>query len=366
MEFINLKHQYHLYQNEIDQAIKDVLESGLYIMGEAIQELENELASFTKSKYCLGVSSGTDGLLLALKAMGIQRGDEVICVPFTWISPVECIRRLGGKPVFVDIDPETFLMDVNQIESAITSKTKAIIPVSLYGQMPDFKKINDIAKKYNLYVIEDGAQSFGAEQNGIKSCNACSIGVTSFFPTKPLACYGDGGAVFTNNNELAEKMFAIRVHGAPKRYDHQYIGQNARLDTLQAAILLAKLPHFKEEVKKRQKIGQYFNQHLREHFIVPETRKGNTHVFANYVLRDVNRDKVISHLSSQGIPAAIYYPICIHEQPAYLDLGYEKGDFPHAEQVANEVFSIPMHPFLTQKEQDQIINALKSSILQKI
>lgn len=366
MEFINLQHQYHLYQKEIDQAIKGVLESGQYIMGEAIQELEQKLAAFTQSKHCLGVSSGTDGLLLALNAIGLQPGDEVICVPFTWVSPVECVRRLGGVPVFVDIDPRTFLIDVDQIEEAITPKTKAIIPVSLYGQMPDFKKINEIAKKHKLYVIEDGAQSFGSEQNGMKSCNMCTIGVTSFFPTKPLGCYGDGGAVFTNDDQLAAKMFAYRVHGAPVRYDHQYVGVNARLDTLQAAIVLAKLPYFKDEIKKRLEIGYYFNEHLKEDFIVPKIRDGNTHVFANYVLRDENRDRIISHLQTKGVPTAIYYPICIHEQPAYLDLGYKTGDFPNAERISDEVFSVPMNPFLTQKEQDLIIEALRSSILQKI
>lgn len=367
MEFIDLKYQYRLYQKEIDKAISDILQSGMFIMGKSIVNLEEQLAAYVNVKYCLGVSSGSDALTLALKALEVGPGDEVICVPYTWVSPVECVKNLGAKPVFVDIDPETYLMDVNQIEAAVTSKTKAIIPVSLYGQMPDFNKIKQIAEKYNLAVIEDAAQSFGAEQNAQKSCSLSIIGVTSFFPTKPLGCYGDGGAIFTNSEKLANKMYALRVHGAPERYNHQYIGQNARLDTLQAAILLAKLPFFSKELKKRAEVGRYFTEHLKDDFVTPKVIPGNTHVYAQYPLRSPNRDLLMDELKRADIPCAIYYPICIHEQPAYADLGYKKGDFPNAEKVSCEMFNIPMHPFLERNEQDLIIDVLKkSSQLQRI
>ncbi len=366
MELINLKYQYKQYQAEIDQAIGAVLESGQYVMGQQVRDLEEKLSAYIGVEHCIGVSSGTDALLLALKALNIGPGDEVICVPFTWISPVECVKRLRAKPVLVDIDPETFLMDVDQLQKAITPKTKAIIPVSLYGQMPDFKKIMEMADKHNIAVIEDGAQSFGGEQNGKKSCALTTIGTTSFFPTKPLGCYGDGGAIFTNRSDLAEKMKAIRVHGATERYNHQYIGQNARIDTLQAAVLLAKFPHFEEELKKRFEIGCFFNEKLKDYFIIPKIIPGNTHTFAQYALRSSEREKIIGQLKEKGIPSAIYYPKCIHLQPAYADMRYGKGSFPNAERIVEEVFSIPMHPFLTKDDQNKIISVLKDSLLQKI
>lgn len=364
MEFIDLKSQYKLYQSEIDSAINDVLEGSQFIMGEQVFRLEKELAKITGVKHCIATSSGTDSLLLALKALELQPGDEVICVPFTWISPVEVVRRLKAVPVFVDIDPQTYLMDAEQLEKAVTKKTKAIIPVSLYGQMPDFKKILEIAERYNLAVIEDGAQSFGATQDGCPSCSVTTIGVTSFFPTKPLGCYGDGGALFTNREDLAEKVKALRTHGATERYNHQYVGMNGRMDTLQAAILLAKLPFFEEELIKRSRIGVYFNEMLQGDFITPKILPENTHTYSQYALQSENRSEILERLKRANIPTAIYYPICIHEQPAYLDLGYKKGDFPNAEKVAKQVFNIPMHPWLTREEQDKIIEALKSTILQ--
>ncbi|MCH9634293.1 MAG: UDP-2-acetamido-2-deoxy-3-oxo-D-glucuronate aminotransferase [Chlamydiae bacterium] len=364
MEFIDLKAQYQLYESEIDFAIKEVLQDGQFIMGKKVYDLEEALAREIGVKCCVATSSGTDSLLLALTAIGIEAGDEVICVPYTWISPVEVIRRLKAVPVFVDIDPDTYMINVNQLEEAITKKTKAIIPISLYGQMPDFEKLNAIATKYNIAVIEDAAQSFGATQNGTNSCNASFIGVTSFFPTKPLGCYGDGGALFTNDSNIANKIRALRVHGASERYNHQYIGMNGRIDTLQAAILLAKLPFFKEELKKRTLVGEYYSQRLKGDFVIPKVVPGNTHIYSQYVLRSENRDEVLTNLKKASIPAAIYYPICIHEQPAYLDLGYKRGDFPVAEKTADEVFSIPMHPWLTKENQEIIINVLKLPLLQ--
>lgn len=365
MEFVNLKQQYFQYKSEIDLAIQEVLESGQFIMGKQIRELEQELEQFVGISHCIGVSSGTDALLLALEALEIGNRDEVICVPFTWVSPVECVRRLKAKPVFVDIDPQTFLIDVEQIERAITPRTKAIIPVSLYGQMPDFEKIMNIAQAYNLAVIEDGAQSFGATQNGKKSGSIATISATSFFPTKPLGCYGDGGAIFTNDSILAEKMRALRVHGAPMRYNHQYVGMNARLDTLQAAILRAKLPFFADELLKRAEIGAFFNENIHEVYKTPKVMLGNTHTFAQYTLRHPQRDKIIALLAEKEIPAAIYYPICIHLQTAYQDLGYEEGSLPHAEQAAKEVFNIPMHPSLTNADQQKIVTALNELALEE-
>lgn len=366
MEFTDLKYQYKLYQKEIDEAIKRVLESGHFIMGDEIPKLEKSLADYVGVKYCLGVSSGTDAVLLALEALNIGPGDEVISVPLTWISPVEVIKRVGAKPVLIDIDPQTYVMDVTKLEQAITPRTKAVIAVSLYGQMPDFEVIEKLAKKYDFAIIEDGAQSFGATQRGKRSGSVATIGATSFFPTKPLGCYGDGGAVFTNRQDLYEKMFALRVHGAPVRYNHQYIGMNARLDTLQAAILNVKFAHLEDELKKRIKVGHYYNEGLKDLFIVPKTAPYNTNVFAQYVLQSPYRPQILKYLKEKQIPSAIYYPICIHEQPAYKDMGYVRGDFPCAEALADHMFSVPMHPFLTQQDQDLIINVLKEAVLQKV
>lgn len=364
MEFIDLKQQYCNYQNEIDRAIKDVLMSGHYIMGGAINDLEEALARQVGTSHCISTSSGTDSLLIALQLLNIQPGDEVICPPYTWVSPIECIVRLKAKPVFVDIDPNTCVLDANQLEDAITEKTKAIIAISLYGQMPDFRKINAIASKYNLPVLEDGAQSFGAAQDGIASGAISTLGVTSFFPTKVLGCYGDGGAIFTNNHDLAEKAKALRVHGAPERYNHQYVGMNGRMDTLQAAILLAKLPFLKDEIEKRREVAYFYDQNLKDEFITPNVAQGNTHVYSLYVLQSEHRLKILQELKQADIPHGIYYPICIHEQPAYRFLGYKRGDFPVAERVSDQIFSIPMHPWLTEEQTDRVVTSLKSSILQ--
>lgn len=364
MEFIDLKTQYACYKSEVKAEIDKVLESTQFIMGDQIPDLEEKLARYVGVEHCIATSSGTDSLLLALMAINLAPGDEVICVPYTWVSPVEVVCRLGAKPVFVDIDAQTGLIDVTKIESHITEKTKAIIPVSLYGQMPDFVTINKIARRYNLMVIEDGAQSFGAEQNGVKSGAVTHIGVTSFFPTKTFGCYGDGGAIFTNDALLAEKMSALRVHGAPERYNHQYIGMNGRIDTLQAAILLAKFPHLEDELEKRIEVAQMYDQSLQGVFETLTKNDGNKHVYSLYCLKSDRRDEVVSYLKEYQIPCAVYYPVCIHQQPAYKYLGYQKGDFPNAEELASKVFSIPMHPWLSKDDQVQVISRLKSSILQ--
>lgn len=358
MKFIDLKEQYRRHKAEIDDRIQRVLAHGHFIMGPEIAELEQALAAYVRVKHCLTASSGTDSLEIALRALGIGPGDEVITIPFTWISSAEVIGLVGAKPVFVDIEPDTYNINPDLIESAITSHTKALLPVSLFGQMPDYDRINAIAAKHGLPVIEDGAQSFGATQRGCRSCGVTTIGSTSFFPAKPLGCYGDGGALFTNDDSLAEKMKAIRTHGGLKRHHHPFLGMNGRFDTLQAAILLAKLPHFESEVQARGHIGARYSASLNGHCVAPAVAPGNTHVYAQYTIRVPDRDKISEKLKAQGIPSAVYYPKCLHEQPVFSSLGYQWGDFPESEKASRQVLSLPMHPFLAPEQQDQIVSAL--------
>ncbi|MGD0539610.1 MAG: DegT/DnrJ/EryC1/StrS family aminotransferase [Verrucomicrobiota bacterium] len=362
MEFIDLKQQYRRYQTEIDARMHKVLDHGRFIMGPEIAELETALANYVGVKHALTVASGTDSLEIALRALDIGPGDEVITVPFTWISTAEVIGLVGAKPVFVDIEPATYNIAVDRIEAAITPRTKALLPVSLFGQMPDYDRINAIAARHRLAVIEDAAQSFGATQAGRRSGGVTQIGSTSFFPAKPLGCYGDGGALFTNDDALAEKMRAIRTHGGLKRHHHLLLGMNGRFDTIQAAVLLAKLPHFEWEVTERNRVGARYTELLRGACGVPDVAPGNTHVYAQYTLRVPNRDAVGEKLKAQGIPSAVYYPQCLHEQPVFANLGYRRGDFPESEKASREVISLPMHPFLTEAEQQMIAAAVKSAI----
>ena len=362
IEFIDLKQQYQRLKVEIDARIHRVLDHGHFIMGPEIGELETHLAAFVGVKHALTVASGTDSLEIALRALGIGSGDEVITVPFTWISTAEAVSLVGAKPVFVDIDPVSYNLNVGLIESAITSRTKAIMPVSLFGQMPDYDRINVIAAKHGITVIEDAAQSFGATRNGRRSCGVTTIASTSFFPAKPFGCYGDGGALFTNDDALAEKMKAIRTHGGIKRHHHPYLGMNGRFDSIQAAVLLAKFPHFPWEVEQRIRIGARYSELLRSVCVTPEIMPGNTHVYAQYTVRVPERDQVGEKLKADGIPTAIYYPKCLHEQPVFADCGYRLGDFPQAEKAAREVVSLPMHPFLSEKGQDFIVTAFKRAV----
>lgn len=358
MEFIDLKTQYAKYRDAIDRRIRRVLEHGQYILGPEIDELEHALARYVGVKHAVTVASGTVSLEIALRALGIGPGDEVITVPFTWISTAEVIMLVGARPVFVDIEPVTYNIDVNKIESVITPRTKAIIPVSLFGQMADYDRINAIAEKHGLAVIEDGAQSFGATRNGRRSCSVTLIGSTSFYPAKPLGCYGDGGALFTNDDTLAEKFRAIRTHGGIRRHDHTLLGLNGRFDTIQAAVLLAKLEHFDEEVGLREWIGARYTERLRGICGVPEVAPGNTHVYAQYTVRVPHRDKVSEKLRALGVPTAVYYPKCLHQQPVFGWLGYREGDFPEAEKAAREVLSLPMHPFLSEADVEHVACAL--------
>ena len=366
MEYVDLKKQYESYQEEIDLSIKAVLNHGKYIHGPEIERIEKILAEYVGVNHCVTVSSGTTSLEIALRALSIGPGDEVITVPLTWISSAEVISLVGAKPVFVDIDSESFLMNHELLESAITKQTKAIIPVSLYGQPPKLEEINKIASKYGVVVIEDAAQSFGALRNDIRSCNLSEIASTSFFPAKPLGCYGDGGALFTNNSSLADKFRAIRTHGAQIRHQHELIGLNGRFDTIQAAVLLAKFPHFELEIKKRQEVAQIYSSLLESNFITPAVVDGNTHVYAQYTIRvpSHRREDIMSYMSKKGVPTGIYYPTCLHLQPAFSELGYKAGDFPESERATEEILSIPMHPFLINEEIEFISNNLINALNQ--
>jgi len=362
MQFIDLKIQHQQYQSEINARMQAVLEHGRFIMGPEIAELEAQLADYVGVPHALTVASGTDSLEIALRALEIGPGDEVITVPFTWISTAEAIRLVGAMPVFVDVKAADFNIDIDQIEAAITPRTKAILPVSLFGQMPDYDRINAIAAQHGLAVIEDAAQSFGATRKGRRSGGVTTIASTSFFPAKPFGCYGDGGALFTTDDSLAETMRAIRSHGGLRRHHHPLLGMNGRFDTLQAAILLAKLPHFEEEVKRRNEIGARYTDLLRDIVGTPEVMPDNTHVYAQYTIRTPDREALGAQLKAADIPTAIYYPKCLHEQPVFACCGNTPGDFPVAEQASREVISLPMHPFLSETDQDSIVATIQSAL----
>jgi len=362
INFIDLKAQYQAYKEEIDREVLEVMASAQFIGGEKLTKLEQSLAAYTGASHAIGCSSGTDALLLALMALDIGPGDEVITTPFTFIATAEVIALLGAKAVFVDIDEESYNINPSLIEAAITEKTKAIIPVSLYGQCADMDAINAIASTHNLPVIEDGCQSFGATYRGRKSCNLSTIGCTSFFPSKPLGAYGDGGAVFTSDDLLAEKIRMLLNHGQNERYKHKFIGINGRLDAIQAAVLNVKLAHFEEEVAKREVIGQRYSSLLEESDVTPPRIPAyNQSVYAQYSIRTRGREALTAALQSQGIPVAIHYPMPLHLQEAFAGLGYAKGDFPISEIVSEEIMSLPMSPFLTEEEQHTIVTAIKEA-----
>jgi UDP-2-acetamido-2-deoxy-ribo-hexuluronate aminotransferase len=360
MEFIDCKEQYRRYKTEIDDRMRAVLAHGQYVMGPEILELEQALAQYVGVKHCITGSSGTHTLEIALRALGIGPGDEVVTVPFTWISTAEVIALVGARPVFVDIEPDTYNINVDLLPAAINSRTKALLPVSLFGQMPDYDRINALAAQHGLPVLEDAAQSFGAEQRGRKSGGVTTIGSTSFFPAKPLGCFGEGGALFCHDDQLAEHMRAIRTHGGLQRHHHPWLGTNGRFDTIQAAVLLAKLPHFPWEVQERGRIGARYSAALQDFCTVPAVAPGNTHVYAQYTIRLPERDQVAERLKALGIPTAVHYPKCLHEQPVFSKLGYNWGDFPESEKASRQVLSLPMHPFLAPDQQDRIIHAVRN------
>jgi UDP-2-acetamido-2-deoxy-ribo-hexuluronate aminotransferase len=359
--FIDLKAQYQALQPQIQERISSVLEHGQYIMGPEVKELEEKLADYTGATHCITVASGTEALLISLMALGIEPGDEIITTPFTFVATAEVIVLLGAKPVFVDIESDTCNIEASKIEAKITSNTKAIMPVSLYGQVADMDEINALAAKHNLSVIEDAAQSFGADYKGKKSCNLSTIGCTSFFPSKPLGCYGDGGAIFTDDDEIALACREIRIHGQSQRYVHTRVGVGGRMDTLQCAVVLAKFERFDWEIAQRQRIGQRYRDLIANGSpsdIRPVTlRTDRTSVFAQYTVLVPNRDALQKRLSEAGIPTAVHYPVPLNEQPAYNHFCCPDCT-PIAQQIAKQVMSLPMSPDLSAEDQEKIVSAL--------
>ena len=367
MEFIDLKTQYQRLKADIDAGIQRVLDHGQYILGPEVAELEEKLAAYTGAKYCITVANGTDALQIAQMALGIGPGDEVITPGFTYIATAETVALLGAKPVYVDIDPRTYNLDPALLKAAITPCTKAIVPVSLYGQCADFDAINAIAAKHGIPVIEDAAQSFGATYKGRKSCNLSTIACASFFPSKPLGCYGDGGAIFTNDDELAKVMRQISRHGQDRRYHHVRVGVNSRLDTLQAAILLPKLAVLDEELAQRQRVADTYNNLLACHpresgdpssvsLITPHIEPHNPSAWAQFTIQVPNREALQEQLKQAGIPTAVHYPIPLNKQPAVADA---TAQLPVGDAVAQRVLSLPMHPSMNIDDQTRISAVIK-------
>jgi len=356
MEFIDLKTQYQRLKVEIDAGIQRVLDHGQYILGPEVFELEEKLSDYTGAKYCITVANGTDALQIAQMALGIGSGDEVITPGFTYIATAETVKLLGAKPVYVDIDPRTFNLDPAKLDTAITPRTKAIIPVSLYGQSADFDSINAIAAKHGIPVIEDAAQSFGAVYKGRKSCNLTTIACTSFFPTKPLGCYGDGGAIFTNDENLAMVMRQIARHGQDRRYHHIRLGVNSRLDTIQAAVLIEKLKILDDEITRKEEIANEYKYFLTStsastdlEVQLPYIEAHNQSAWAQYSIRCKNRNKIIEILNSKNIPYAIHYPTPLHKQPAVENVNVE---LEVSEKTATQILSLPMHAYMSPLKYD--------------
>jgi UDP-2-acetamido-2-deoxy-ribo-hexuluronate aminotransferase len=361
IEFIDLKTQYVDLKEAINTRIQRVLDHGQYIMGPEVRELEEKLEAYTEAKHCITVASGTEALLISLMALGVKPGDEVITTPFTFVATAEVIALLGAVPVFVDIQPDTCNIDPTLIEAAITPKTKAIIPVSLYGQVADMDEINAIAAKHgNIPVIEDAAQSFGATYKGRKTCNLSTIGCTSFFPSKPLGCYGDGGAIFTNDESLAKAMREIRVHGQERRYYHTRIGVGGRMDTLQCAVVLGKLDRFDWEIEQRLLAGERYFKLLNSVSAVKQLAvcPDRNCIWGQFTIQVENREAVLEKLKAAGIPTAVHYPVPLHRQPAYQSLCRISGNLANADAAAARVVSLPMHPYIDAQTQKRIVKAV--------
>lgn len=365
IEFIDLKAQYADLKSAINARIQRVLDHGQYIMGPEVRELEERLETYTEAKHCITVASGTEALLIALMALGVKPGDEVITSPFTFVATAEVIALIGAVPVFVDVEPDTCNINPALIEAAFTPKTKAIMPVSLYGQVADMDEINAIAARHgNIPVIEDAAQSFGATYKGRKTCNLSTIGCTSFFPSKPLGCYGDGGAIFTNDDALAKAMREIRVHGQERRYYHTRIGVGGRMDTLQCAVVLAKLERFDWEIEQRLLAGERYLALLNGIPAVQQlaVRADRTCVWGQFTVQVKNREAVLEKLKAAGIPTAVHYPVPLHQQPAYRDSCRISGQLDNSEMVASRVFSLPMHPYIDIATQERIVKAVAEAV----
>ncbi|MFY9316734.1 MAG: DegT/DnrJ/EryC1/StrS family aminotransferase [Burkholderiales bacterium] len=359
MDFVDLKTQYGALRESIDARIRRVLEHGQYILGPEVAEMEERLAAWTGARHCVAVASGTEALLIALLALEVKPGDEVITTPFTFAATAEMIALIGARPVFVDVEPETANIDAAKIEAAIAPRTRAIMPVSLYGQPADMDEINAIGARHRLPVIEDAAQSFGATYKGRKSCNLSTIGATSFFPSKPLGCYGDGGALFTSDPALAQAMREIRVHGQSGRYRHTRIGVGGRMDSIQCAVVLAKLERFDWEVRQRIEIGAHYDALLSScNAKTLKVRGDRSSVYAQYTIRMQERDAFERHMKARGIPTAVHYPLSLHQQPAYAAAQTGRS-YPVSEQLAKEVISLPMHADLDEATQQRIVAAVR-------
>ncbi|MBD3420543.1 MAG: aminotransferase class I/II-fold pyridoxal phosphate-dependent enzyme [Chitinivibrionales bacterium] len=374
MQFIDLQAQYRRIQDNVNKRIRNVLDHGRYIMGPEIRELEDKLAEFAGCRYCLTCSSGTDALLLALMAYDIGPGDAIFTSPFTFIATAEVIALLGATPVFVDIDEQTLNIDTGKLAAAISDVThgtmptatmqqsltpRGIIGVDIFGLTADYDEINRIARQNSLFVVEDAAQSFGATCKGVRACNLTDIAATSFFPAKPLGCYGDGGAVFTDDHALYETVESLRIHGkGSDKYDNARIGINGRCDTLQAAVLLEKLAIFPDEIQLRQAVAQRYDEGLQHAFDLQHIPRDCQSVRAQYAIIADDRSRHLARLKDAGIPTAIYYPKPLHVQTAFASLGYQRGDLPVCEKIADHIFSTPMHPYLDEEQQSAIVKIL--------
>lgn len=366
MKFVDLPAQYKTLQKKTDKALLELVKSGKFILGDNGKKLEEQIARLVGATYAVGVNSGTDALLLSLKALGIKAGDEVITTPFSFIATAEAIANCGARPIFVDIDTKTCTIDVRKIEEAITRKTRAILPVHLYGQMADMEAIMRIARKKKLFVIEDAAQALGAKQKmaGNEWRMAGSIGDTgcfSFFPTKNLGAAGDAGMITTNDKTLAERLKMMRNHGARKKYYHEFLGVSSRLDELQATVILVKLPYLKKWNEKRRSLADFYTRNLSgiAHLTLPFIAKNNYHIFHQYTIRTKYRDELKARLETKGIPSEIHYPLPFHLQPVFKYLGYKEGSFPEAERASKEVLSLPIYPELPPPDQKKIIQEIK-------
>jgi len=367
INLLDLKAQYRTIENEINEAIKEVLETTHFIMGPNVKELEKEIAIFTETKHGISVASGTEALMLTLKAMGIGDGDEVITTPFTFFASSETTSVLGAKPVFADIEEDTLCIDPNSIEKLITEKTKAIIPVHIFGNICDMDRIMEIADKHNLYVIEDACQAIGAEYKGRKAGSIGHAGCFSFYPTKNLGAYGDGGMIVTNDDELAKKIKLIRVHGSRKKYNHEAIGYNSRLDEIQAAILRVKFKYINKWNNARYEKAHIYNELLKDlgDIVLPTERENCKHVYHLYTIQSKYRDEIIEYLKEKDIATGVYYPVPVHLQEVYKHLKYEKGDLPKAEEACTKTFAIPLYPEISFEQQKYVCDKIKEFFSQR-
>lgn len=373
MQFIDLKTQYERIQGNVNERVLKVLGSQRYIMGPEVAEVEKRLADFAGTKYAITCSSGTDALVIPLLSFSLKPDDAVFVPAFTFFASAESITLAGGTPVFVDVDPDTFNMDPNSLTAAISRvkkearlKPKGIVAVDLFGQPADYEKINKIAKDNNLFVLEDAAQSFGSSQDGKRAGSLAMVAATSFFPAKPLGCYGDGGAIFTNDDDMADLLTSIRVHGQGiDKYDNVRLGINGRFDTIQAAVILAKLDIFQDEIESRNHVADSYTELLQNCIKTPKVEDGNISVWAQYTLTakdEDERSRIIDACKASGIPTAVYYPIPIHLSTAYKGLGYAPGDLPVTENLSKRVFSLPMHPYLPENDIEKIADVVKGAI----